>query len=107
MLGWDTLWMLPPLKGRCRRWRERKESVKVTWYRLLHPPCGRNKNENNDHVRPMKKSFEMVDYQLVNLAEVALIVEATFEALLRYLQEHIFGTLKQTNIFLSVILMND
>ena len=29
----------------------------------------------------MKKSFEMVDYQLVNLAEVALIVEATFEAL--------------------------
>ena len=31
----------------------------------------------------MKKSFEMVDYQLVNLAEVALIVEATFEAFLR------------------------
>ena len=55
----------------------------------------------------MEKSFEMVDYQLVNLAEVALIVEATFEAFLRYLQEHIFGTLKQTNIFLSVFLMND
>ena len=86
---------------------KKRECERVTWYRLLHPPCGRNKNENNDHVRPMKKSFEMVDYQLVNLAEVALIVEATFEAFLRYLQEHIFGTLKQTNIFLSVILMND
>ena len=83
--------------------RKKRECERVTWYRLLHP----NKNENNDHVRPMEKSFEMVDYQLVNLAEVALIVEATFEAFLRYLQEHIFGTLKQTNIFLSVFLMND
>ena len=57
--------------------RKKRECERVTWYRLLHPPCGRNKNENNDHVRPMKKSFEMV----VNLAELALIVEATFEAL--------------------------
>ena len=79
--------------------RKKRECERVTWYRLLHP----NKNENNDHVRPMEKSFEMV----VNLAELALIVEATFEAFLRYLQEHIFGTLKQTNIFLSVFLMND